>query len=232
MLTVQLPQLTVDWQLVTAAVAAAATFAAVLVALLGWRLNDWLRKPRLAISFEKGPPWCRWTTLASKRRAYWVRLQVRNNGVNPARACVGKVTRVNAATGLSDDIDPLQLRWCGVPDRIGFDPIHLAKNQDEFLNVFRIAERDAFMGFETFPPEDFAPGHPTYLPSGAEHQVEISVFADNADPAQAILTVKYSGDFDALPNSLTVSATASSARRPCGERIAAWMQRLRERRSE
>ena len=207
-MTAGLPQLAVDWGPVSAWVAAGATLGAVLVALFGPWLWRRLRHPSLEITFEPGEPCCRGTVWSNGKRDYWIRVRVRNVGQDVARACVGKVTRVNTGTEFRSDIDPMQLRWCGVPDRHGFDPIHLAENQDEFLNVFCIVEGDPIIGFETYPSEDFSPGHPTHLDSGAEHQVQISVVADNADPIAVWLTVKYTGDFVDLPSSLTMSVTA------------------------
>ena len=197
------PDLAIDWGPLSSWVAAGATLLAVAVALLGWRLGDFLRQPRLKITFEHAAPFCRETALTNGRQAYWVRVRVENTGVNPARACVGKLSKVYTNGRLRDDIDPLQLRWCGVPDHRGFEPIHLASGQHEFLNVFRIVQGERQMRIETDP--HLAPGFPTALETNDEHCVEISVVADNADPKTATLTVTYNGDFDALPNSLTAT---------------------------
>lgn len=102
----------------------------------------------------------------------------------------------------------MRLRWCGVPDSLGFRPIHLANDQHEFLNVFRIEEGAPTINFGTFPPEVYAPGHPTFLAPNVGHRVKLSIIADNAQPVEIWLTVAYTGDFSALPDSLEVSATA------------------------
>jgi hypothetical protein len=184
-------------------VAAGATFLAVIVALFGQRMWECLRRPRLDITFEHAEPFCRKTRLAKHWQAYWVRVKVENKGADPARACVGKLSKVYTDGTFRDDRDPVQLRWCGVPDHRGFEAIHLARRQYEFLNVFRIHQRERQISIETFP--DYAPGVPTALEPNLEHRVEISVVADNAHPKTATLTVTYNGDFHRLPNSLTAT---------------------------
>jgi hypothetical protein len=202
---------TVDWDLVTGAIAAGVTFLAVVVALFGWRLNEWFRRPRLSITFEYASPWCRRTILKGLKPGYWVRLRVRNDGTDPARSCIGKVTGVRTNGEVRHNIVPMQLRWCGVPDHRGFDPIHLAKNQDEFLNVLRLEGAEDIIHFETFQ-ENFAPGHCTCLDPLDTHQVEIAVVADNADPVMGSLEVQYDGDFSGLPGSLQVAFRSGKGR--------------------
>jgi len=211
---VQLAELRVDWGPVSSWAAAVVTLLAVLVALFGWRMWDWLRRPQLRIIFEHAEPFCRKTELTNGRDGYWVRVRVENTGVEPARACIGKLTRIYTDGQFRQDMDPMQLRWCGVPDKRGFEPIHLARKQREFLDVFRIVDGQPYLNVETFPPCDYAPGFPTSLEANVEHCVEITVVADNADPTAAMLTVTYDGDFSRLPGSLKVSATARAARRP------------------
>ena len=192
-----------DWGPVSSWVAAAVTLLAVIVALLGWQVRDFLRRPRLDITFQHAEPFCRKTGLTSGGQAYWVRVRVGNKGVEPARACVGRLSKVYTDGDFRCDRDPVQLRWCGVPDKRGFEPIHLPKGQYEFLNVFRIVRGERHITIETFP--GYAPGFPTALETDVEHRAEISVVADNAEPRTATLTLRYSGDFDALPNSLTAT---------------------------
>lgn len=200
-----LPQLSVDWGPVSAWVAAGVTFLAVLVA---FGVRDWLKRPRLKITFQDAEPHCRFTDLTIGRKGYWVRVRVENTGINPARACVGTATEVRTADELRSDIDPMRLRWCGVEDALGFQPIHLAKGQYEYLDVFRIVQGDRRLWFETFPPDRYAPGHDTFLAPDKSHRVCVSVVSDNAHPLDIWLTIMYTGDFDALPASLTVSAPA------------------------
>lgn len=193
------------WGVGTNAAAAIVTFMAVLVALVGWRFMDWRRRPRLEIAFKHEAPWCRKTNLDDDRQAYWIRLQVKNKGHNPARACIGKVTRVCSDGTVRDDIDPMRLRWCGVRDKDGFKAIHLAKDQVEFLNVLRLESDAQSVIFETFPSKEYAPGHPVRLNTNVDHTIEVAVMADNAEPASRCLTVRYDGNFGGLPNSIDVS---------------------------
>jgi hypothetical protein len=176
-----------------------------LVALFGSWVWEVLLKPRLRITFEGAEPFCRKTQLSKGRDGYWVRVKVENTGVEPARACVGKLTKTDSNGQVRRDMDPMQLRWCGVPDGRGFEPIHLARKQHEFLDAFRIVDGEACLYVETFPPSEYAPGFPTALEKDVEHSVEISVVADNADPAAYTLTVAFDGDFSKLPDSLVVS---------------------------
>jgi hypothetical protein len=195
-----------DWGPVSSWVAGVATVVAVVVALLGWRVRDFLQQPRLKITFDQAEPFCRETLLSDGRQSYWVRVKVQNRGKDPARECVGKLSKVYTGGRFRDDRDPLQLRWCGVPDHRGFEPIHLARTQHEFLNVFRIVQGVRQLWIETDP--DYAPGFPKFLEEESEHRVEISVFADNAAPKTITLTVAYNGDFAQLPNSLTIRQSA------------------------
>ena len=195
-----------DWGPVSSWVAAAVTFLAVIVALFGQRMWERLRQPRLDITFDHAESFCREAPLCDGRQSYWVRVKVQNRGKDPARACVGKLSKVYTGGRFRDDRDPLQLRWCGVPDHRGFEPIHLARTQHEFLNVFSIVQGVRHLRIETDP--DYAPGFPKFLEEESEHRVEISVFADNAAPETITLTVAYNGDFAQLPNSLTIRESA------------------------
>ena len=205
-MTTAMPLLAVDWGPVSSWVAAGVTLLAVLVAfILPW-FWPWWRSPRLNVTFDKDEPTCRFTDLSGGGRAYWVRIKVENVGRGGALSCIGRFTAAWTGGEPRHDKDPMQLRWCGVPDSRGFDPIHLASGQHEFLDVFRITRGDSNLRFETFP--GYAPGFPTALEAKGEHRVRITVIADNTEPAEVHLTVRYSGDFDALPGSLQVAATA------------------------
>ena len=187
----------IDWGPVSSWVAAAGTLLAVLVALFGPSLWRHYWKPRLNVEFNKDEPNCRFTRLSYGGDAYWVRVRVKNVGRGGALSCVGRFTAAWTGGELRHDKDPMQLRWCGVPDNRGFDPIHLASGQNEFLDVFRITRGDSNLRFETFP--GYAPGFPTALEPEGEHRVRITVVADNTEPAEVHLAVRYSGDFNALP---------------------------------
>lgn len=183
--------------------AAAATFIAALVALFGWRFVDWFRQPKLTMSFAESPPCYRFTDLSVGKRGFWIRVRVQNDGRSAAHGCIAKVTRVYDKKGHQSDIDPMQLRWCGVPDALGFEPITLARSQFEFFDVFRIEDGGASeLRFETFA--GYAPGHATSLQAGPGYRVSMTVTAANADPTELEIEVAYSGDFSTLPQSLSV----------------------------
>lgn len=192
-----------DWGPVSSWVVAVVTFLAVAFALYSQWGRERLRQPRLDITFDRAEPFCREAPLTDGRQSYWVRVKVQNRGKDPARKCVGKLSKAYTRDRFRADRDPMQLRWCGVPNHRGFEPIHLARTQHEFLNVFKIVQGDPHLQIVTDP--DLVPGFGTFLEEGSEHLVEVSVFADNAEPKSKTLTVTYSGDFDALPDSLTVT---------------------------
>lgn len=193
-----------DWGPVSSWVAAGVTLAAVMVALFGWRVVDWWRKPTLCLSFDRSEPFCRATKLATGRDGFWVRVLVADNGKDGARGCIGKFASVRSGGIERTDRDPFQLRWCGVPDERGFDGLHLARGQSEYLNVFLIIRGVDALTFVTFP--GYAPGFSTALEPNQDHLLRIVAAADNASPKDIWLQVRYSGVFDQLPDSLAILA--------------------------
>lgn len=187
----------VAWESVVSGVGA---FAAAIAALFISLVLPWLRRPKLSAKFANEEPFRRTTQLVSGQAAYWVRILVTNEGATAARLCTGRIGRVFDASGAS--IDPMQLRWCGLPDARGFEPISLARGQGELLDIFRLVDGDSRLFFETFP--DYAPGHPTWLVAGATHEVEIVVTSENANPISLSLEILWDGDFSTLPESLTI----------------------------
>jgi hypothetical protein len=184
-------------------VAAATTLLATLAALFGWRFMDWYRRPKLALSFMSREPYCRFTILTNNARAYWIRIRVQNAGRSAANGCIAKVAEVIGKDGTRRDIDPLQVRWCGVPRPRGFEVITLAKKQFEFFNVVKVVEGSELLQFETFPDSD--PGHETTLRPRISHLVRVVVAAGNADPAELVLDLNYNGKFDTLPDGLNAA---------------------------
>jgi hypothetical protein len=77
------------------------------------------------------------------------------------------------------DIDPLQLRWAGVPLSRAFDPIDLRRDQREYIDVLCLIT-GARWRLVTWQDPDFDPGFSTYLPLDEQHVVQISIYADNA----------------------------------------------------
>jgi hypothetical protein len=85
---------------------------------------------------------------------------------------------------LQSDVDPVQLRWAGLPRSRAFDPIDLRREQREYLNVLYL---DDSWRLVTFDDPDFDPGFATGLPLAGRHVIQISVFADNADTVTSAL---------------------------------------------
>jgi hypothetical protein len=182
--------LAIDWGPAASWAAAGGTALAAFIALLvAFRVFD---QPRLRMDLKQESPWCRTTDLASGQRAYWVRARVKNEGRGAARGCVGKLVRVKTRGGPQPDIDPLPLRWAGVPREQGFNALTLGRRQHEFLNVFAVMEGGPIK-IETVPYPAFDPGCPTELGVGAEHSVKVAVFADNAAPAELTFTIESKG---------------------------------------
>ena len=83
-------------------------------------------------------------------------------------------------------MDPIQLRWAGLPRSKAFDPIDLRSNQREFLNVL-VLEEGARWRIVTFEDQDFDPGFSTELAPDHEHVLRVAVFGDNAATATCAL---------------------------------------------
>jgi hypothetical protein len=161
---------------------AAMTLLAVLVALLATlRVFDAFRAPRLRITFEHRDPWCRRTHLAGGSDAFWVRVGVENTGRGPARGCVGRLNRLTTDGVPRRDVDPIQLRWAGMPRSRAFDPVDIRRDQHEFLNVLVLLDRQRWR-IVTFEDPDFDPGFSTELRPDHAQGLTVSVYADNAGP--------------------------------------------------
>jgi len=181
-----------------------ATFLSVLAALFGQRLLDWWRRPRLFIAFKREEPFCRYTKTNwhdGPRGGYWVRIDIANEGLSPAHGLRGRLVAVRTEGAQRPDMDPMALRWAGVPDHMGFDPVILARGEHEYLNVAYVVDGESSVYIPTFP--GFAPGHPTQLEPHRQHQLNVAVFADDADPAVITLTIVYGDTIDALEVGLT-----------------------------
>jgi hypothetical protein len=171
----------IDWGPVSTWAGASATFLAALVALLvAMGVFDTVRAPRLRLTFEHREPWCKRTKLADGRSAFWVRLGVENLDREPAHGCVGRLHSVTTDGVLRSDIDPIQLRWAGVPRSRAFVPMEIRHGQREFLDVL-VLEEGARWRILTFEDPDFVPGFSTELLPDQEQILKISVYSDNGE---------------------------------------------------
>lgn len=209
-------ELSVNWDALAAVatlVLAFVAFLSVLVALFGQWVNERWRRPRLVMTFNRQDPFCRYTLVnwpGGARKAYWARVRVTNEGVSPALGLRGKLVAIRTDGTQRFDVDPMALRWAGVPDALGFDPIVLARGQHEYLNVAYVVQGESEIQIPTFP--GFAPGHRTTLEPNREHKLEISVFADNAEPMTTALSMTYRGDVDTLDVSLADGSSKGKRR--------------------
>src|SRR5262245_14281206 len=179
--------LAVEWGPIAVWVSALATFLAVLVAaLVALGYFDGLRGPRLHVTFADSEPWCRRGDDDGGTGSLWIRLGIENHGAGPARGCIGRLISVTTDGELRSDVDPVQLRWAGLPRSRAFDPVDLRREQREYLNVLHLRDGDSWR-LVTFEDPDFDPGFATDLPLTGQHVIQISVFADNANTVTSAL---------------------------------------------
>jgi hypothetical protein len=156
---------------------------------------DRFRGPRIQLTFEAAEPWVRHGKTEDAGRAMWVRVGVENQGSGPAKGCVGRVISVQTEGEPRHDVDPVQLRWAGVPLSRAYDPIDLRRNQREFMDVLCLVPR-ARWRLVTFQDPDFDPGFATCLPVDGQHVLQVAIFSDNADTVTRSLVAEASATGD------------------------------------
>jgi hypothetical protein len=159
--------------------AAATVMIVVISALVALGYLERVRGPKLRFTFAMTEPWCREGKAEGASTALWVRVGVENFGHRPARNCVGRLLSVSTKGAMRSDIDPLQLRWAGVPHTRAFAPMDLRRGQREYLNVLCLLD-GARWRLVTYDDPDFDPGFLTELPPGTRHVLQVAVLADNA----------------------------------------------------
>jgi hypothetical protein len=171
---------TPDWGPVGVWVGAAATASAALVALLaGTGRLDKFRRPHLQLAFQPVQPWMR--DVATDRGSItWLRVSADNIGHEPARGCIGRLTALTTDGTERTDIDPVQLRWAGVPRSHSFHPVDLRRGQREYLNIVHRRGQGPWQ-IDTFTGPDFDPGFPTTLDPRQTHRLTVALYSDNAD---------------------------------------------------
>jgi hypothetical protein len=85
------------------------------------------RTPGFRLTFEQTEPWCRGGVHPVDGEVLWVRVGVENVGQQPARGCVGRLTGIATDGVPRADVDPVQLRWAGVPPSRYFDPVDVRR---------------------------------------------------------------------------------------------------------
>ena len=153
------------------------------------------------ITFESTEPWCR-SSGGEDGGGLWVRVGVENSGGGTARGCVGRLLTVSTDGRPRRDVDPVQLRWAGVPRSRAFDPIDLGRGQREYLNVLYLPT-GADWRLVTFQDPDFDPGFATDLPHDARHAIQISVFSGNAGTVTTTLHAEARADGEEATLQLT-----------------------------
>jgi hypothetical protein len=102
---------------------------------------------------------------------------------------VGRLLRVSTGGRPRQDVDPVQLRWAGLPRSRAFDPMDRGRGQREYLNVLYLPNGSSWR-LVTFQDPDFDPGFATDLPLDGRHTIEISVFSNNAGTVTNSLTAE------------------------------------------
>jgi hypothetical protein len=206
----------VEWGPVAVWVSAIATFAAAAIALLASTgVFDRRRAPRLHVTFEQSEPWCRAGVHPVDGDVLWVRVGVENVGDQPARGCVARLSGITTDGERRADVDPIQLRWAGVPPSRFFEPVDLRRGQREFVNVLYLREGDRWR-IVTFEDPDFIPGFTTELAVAHDHVLDLAVFSDNAATAATSLAVKVGADEKSMVARLIATGDRSSTRRSDG----------------
>ena len=174
--------------------AGATLLVVITTSLVALGFFDRFKAPRLVISFRADEPWCRHGVLADGRSGWWVRLGVENDGKSAAYGCVGRLTAVATAGRGRDDVDPVQLRWAGLPRSRAFEPIEIRPGQREYLNVLLLPSGEPWR-LVTFEDPDFDPGFATELDVAQPHELRVAVFSSNAPTTTASLaTAPGAGD--------------------------------------
>jgi hypothetical protein len=149
------------------------------------------RGPKLVITFQPAEPWVRHGRPEPEGRALWVRLGVENMGIGPARGCIARIINVQTRGEPRRDVDPVQLRWAGLPRSRAYNPIDIRRDQREFIDVLCLVS-GARWRLVTFEDPDFDPGFATHLPLDEEHVLQISLFADNSRTVTTFLAAQAS----------------------------------------
>ena len=152
---------------------------------------DRFRGPQLRITFEGAEPWVRRGKHEPAGVALWVRIGIENVGVGPARGCIARIISVQTEGEPRRDIDPVQLRWAGVPRSRAYDPTDLRRDQREFIDVLCLVS-GARWRLVTFEDPDFEPGFATHLPLDERHVIQVAIFADNSRTVSALLAAEAS----------------------------------------
>ena len=118
-----------------------------------------------------------------------MRVAVENAGRAPGHGCVGRLVGLITEGRARTDLDPVQLRWAGVPRSRAFDAIDIRPGQREFLNVLVLRPGSAWR-LVTFEDPDFDPGFPLDLTADQEHVLTLAVFADDVEAPMRSLAAR------------------------------------------
>jgi hypothetical protein len=163
-------------------------------------IHDWIYRPSLNVTFSLEQPISRDTTIgwpsqtslpSGRRRAFWPRLRVKNDGKSVARTCEGILVEVTNPDGEPDKrYDPLTLGWSIAPLERRFQPIDIAHGRVVDLNTFTTIEGERNATFDTLKDPR---GVPLYLEPG-DYWLRIVIYGDNFKPVQRGYAVHWDGN--------------------------------------
>lgn len=179
----------IDWGPVAAWAGAAATVLVVITtSLVALGFFDRFGGPRITLTFDQRQPWCRHGKLADGTRALWVRLGVENSGRAQAEGCVGRMISASVRGKVRDDVDPVQLRWAGVPHSRAFNPVDIRPGQREYLDMLCLPDGGSWR-LVTFEAPDFDAGFVTEFSPSEGCEFQVSVFAADGSRATTTLVI-------------------------------------------
>ena len=162
-------------------------------------IHNWVFKPELKVTFSLEEPISRETMVNVQippleppqyKRAFWLRLRVKNGGRSVARRCEGILAEVANPKGeLDTRYDPLALRWAIAPINRGLEPLDIARGRDVDLNIFTTIEGEQNAPFATYQDPR---GVPLYLEPG-DYWLRIVIYGDNFKPIERGYTVRWDG---------------------------------------
>ncbi len=162
------------------------------------------------IDIQPSPPTSDEVKNYSAKMSWFMRLKIVNNGLTPAKNCVGRLVEVRDKDGKRfDRFDPFNLYWARQNDLNNFRPIDIQGNGDFFfLDVAQVkeAEKEYPICLRVVTPGgrlvlDSNPGEGPNLPSSI-YDVCIGIYAEDAtyiEPAWFTITCETNYSIDRPP---------------------------------
>lgn len=165
-------------ELLTAIGIITTAIVAIIVAFIP-SIKRWYNRPEFSIEFENDEPFCRVTDLTDGRKAYWMRLRVRNVGRSVARSCEGKLVRITDTNTNEDrkDFDPVILRWVSTQD---YSPLDINKTEYEYLDLIYRTTNDSRT--ISIPANAELPLGVNLRPPLQDYVFHVIIYGENVEP--------------------------------------------------